>query len=174
MDVAAATKAVVLVLLAALFQVTLFASLDVAGGSPDVLLLVLVGVALLRGPVFGAAGGFFGGLVVDTATLSTLGLTSLVLTVAGYWVGRYGETSGRDRTHAPLVAAPVVTALCAAGAFALHFVLGNVVTFRELGESLLPALAFNTLLAAPVFALCRTLLAPGERADARREATLLG
>ena len=66
---------------------------------PDLLLVMLVAVALLRGSMFGAIGGFFAGLLVDTASLGTLGLTSLVLTIAGYWIGRYGETTGRDRAH---------------------------------------------------------------------------
>ncbi len=51
----------------------------------------VVGVALLRGPVFGACAGFWAGLVLDTATLGTLGLTSLLLTLAGYWAGASGR-----------------------------------------------------------------------------------
>ena len=78
---------------------------------PDLLLVTLVAVALLRGSVAGAVGGFFAGLVIDTATLGTLGLTSLVLTLAGYWIGRYGETTGRDRGHAPYLSVAVITVL---------------------------------------------------------------
>ena len=88
------------------------------GGVPDLLLVTLVAVALLRGSIVGAAGGFFAGLLVDTATLGTLGLTSLVLTVAGYWIGRYGETTGRDRAHAPFLSVAVVTILYSFGAAA--------------------------------------------------------
>jgi rod shape-determining protein MreD len=92
-----AVKIGLAVLIAAILQVTIFASIDVAGGAPDLLLVTLVAVALLRGPIAGACAGFFGGLVADIATLETLGLTSLVLTVVGYWIGRYGETTGRTR-----------------------------------------------------------------------------
>ena len=99
----------------AIVQVSLFSSVHVAGGMPNLLLVTLVAVALLRGSIFGAVGGFFGGLLLDTATLETLGLTSLILTVAGYWIGRYGETTGRDRTHAPYVSVAVVTVLYAVG-----------------------------------------------------------
>ena len=101
-------KAAGLIFVAAIIQVSLFSSVHVAGGMPNVLLVTLVAVALLRGSVFGAAGGFFGGLLLDTANLETLGLTSLILTVGGYWIGRYGETTGRDRTHAPYVSVAVV------------------------------------------------------------------
>ena len=63
--------------------------------------------------------------LVDTATLGTLGLTSLVLTIAGYWIGRYGETTGRDRGHAPYTSVAVVTGLYLFGLVIVHFVLGE-------------------------------------------------
>ena len=92
-----------IVFVAALLQVTLFASLDVAGGVADVLLLALLSIALLRGAVVGSIAGFFGGLLVDVLTLDTLGVSALLYALAGYWAGRYGETTGRDRAYAPLL-----------------------------------------------------------------------
>ena len=105
-----------LVFVAALLQATIVAGMDIFGGTPDLLLLTLIGVALLRGSVAGAVAGFGGGLLLDVLTLDTLGVTSLLLAVAGYWTGRYGETTGRDRLHAPLLAVVVVTVLVAVGA----------------------------------------------------------
>ncbi len=175
MAAAEAGKVAFLVFVAALVQVTVLASFDLTGGAPDVLLVTLAAVALLRGPIVGAAAGFFGGLIADVATMGTLGLTSLLLTVTAYWIGRYGETTGRDRAHAPLVAVLVATALYGCGAFALHFVLGDDVSGREtFARALLPALVLNTLAAAPVFALCRWLLAPVRVTGRTREASLLG
>lgn len=174
MAAADAAKGAALVFVAALLQVTVFASLDLTGGAPSLLLVTVASVAFLRGPVFGATAGFFGGLLADVATLETLGLTSLVLTVTGYWLGRYGETTGRDRSHAPLLAVFVATALYAVGGFALHFVLGEVVTARELLRGLLPALVLNTLVALPVYRLCRRLLTPLPTLERAREVTLLG
>ena len=103
--------AALLIFVAAILQVTIFAQLDILGGYPDVVLLTLMAIALLRGSIYGAALGFFAGLIVDTANLGTLGLTSLLLTIAGYWIGRYGETTGRDRLHAPFVSVAVATVL---------------------------------------------------------------
>ncbi|MBD0330916.1 MAG: rod shape-determining protein MreD [Thermoleophilia bacterium] len=174
MAAADAAKGAVLVLTAALLQVTVFASFALTAGTPNVLLLTVAALALLRGPIFGATAGFFGGLVADVATLETLGLTSLVLTVAGYWLGRYGETTGRDRAHAPVLAVFVATALYAVGTFSLLFVLGDVVSGRELVRALLPSLVLNTLAAVPVHALCRRLLAPAPPPERAREVTLLG
>ena len=82
------------------------------------MLVALLSIALLRGSVFGAVAGFGTGLLLDTATLGTLGFTSLLLTLAGFWIGRYGETTARDRFHAPYVSVAVVTVLYSFGAAA--------------------------------------------------------
>lgn len=169
-----AGKVALLVFVAAIVQVTILNAADVAGGTADLLLVTLVAIALLRGSSYGAAAGFFGGLLVDVATLETLGLTSLVLTVAGYWIGRYGETTGRARAHAPLLSVVVVTVLTAVGAFGLHFVLGDPVSARlTFLDALPPAVLLNGAAAIPICALCRRLLRPLEPAAAR-EVRLLG
>jgi rod shape-determining protein MreD len=168
-------RIVLLVFFAAVVQASVVAPMQLAGGSADLLLLVLVAVALLRGAVVGATAGFFGGLVIDFATWETLGLTSLLLTIAGYWIGRYGETTGRDRAHAPLVSVLVVTVLYAFGAILLHGVLGTTVDVGyALGTALLPAVFLNLLLTVPVYALCRRVLPGRERPERAREVTLLG
>jgi rod shape-determining protein MreD len=153
-------KVAVLMFVAAILQVTIFSQLDILGGYPDVVLLTLVAVALLRGSIYGAAAGFFAGLIVDTANLATLGVTSLLLTIAGYWIGRYGETTGRDRGHAPYVSVAVATVLVQFGALILHYLLGDTVSAKTvLLETLPPKVALNLLLTLPVYALTRRLLA---------------
>jgi len=164
-----------IVFVAALLQVTLFASMDVAGGVADVLLLALLSIALLRGPVVGAAAGFFGGLLVDVLTLDTLGVTALLYSLAGYWAGRYGETTGRDRAHAPLLAVLVATIGVAFAGYGLHFLLGEELSARRaLGETLLPTLVLNLAVARPVFALCRASLGRSTVGNRATEVKLLG
>jgi rod shape-determining protein MreD len=153
-----AAKAAAVLFVAAVVQVTLLAQIDVFHGAPDLVLVTLVSIALLRGTIFGAIAGFAVGLVVDTATLQTLGVTSLLLTIAGYWIGRYGETTGRDRTHAPFVSVAVVTFLYSLGALILHYMLGdNVSASRVLLDAFPFELIFNLILTLPVYALCRRL-----------------
>jgi rod shape-determining protein MreD len=160
---------------AALLQVTLFASLDVAGGTADVLLLSLLAIALLRGAVTGAVAGFFGGLLVDVMTLDTLGVSALLYALAGYWTGRYGETTGRDRAHAPFLAVVVVTIAIAFAGLGLHALLGEEVSARRaLFDALLPGLALNLLLGGPVWALSRRMLRAPSTSDRVAEVQLLG
>ncbi len=174
MNVVDGVKAAALLFLAAIMQVSIFAQVHILGGVPDVLLVMLVAVALLRGAIVGAAGGFFAGLLVDTASLGRLGLTSLVLTIAGYWIGRYGETTGRDRAHAPFLSVAVVTILYSFGLLLVHFVLGDRAPAGAMLRGLLPAIALNLILTAPVYALVRRLLRPFDRSDLSTEVQLLG
>ena len=154
-------KGAALVFVAVIVQVTLLSDINVSHGAPDLVLVVLVAVALLRGTIYGAAAGFAAGFVVDTATLQTLGVSSLLLTLAGYWIGRYGETTGRDRTHAPFVSVAVVTVLYSIGALILHYMLGDPASAQRVLIDALPfALLFNLALTLPVYALCRRIFAP--------------
>ena len=167
-------KIAVLLFVAAVAQVSVFSQIDVFGAAPDLLLVTLVGISLLRGSVAGALGGFFAGLIVDTASLATLGLTSLVLTLAGFWIGRYGETTGRDRAHAPYLSIAVVTVLYDVGLLVVHFVLGESAPAGAVFASLLPAVILNLIVTGPVYAVVRRLFRPLERTELSAEVQLLG
>jgi rod shape-determining protein MreD len=162
MTAGTATRAAVVVFVAALFQAAIFSSFSIGGGAPDVLLVTVVSLGLLRGSVAGATLGFAGGLVVDLLTLETLGLTSLVLTLAGFWAGRYAETTARGRRLPLLVAVGVLTVLAGVLGFALHYMLGDdVVAEQALVTTLVPAVLLNLVIALPVHALVRAIV--GER-----------
>ena len=173
MIAADAAKAGALLFVAAVVQVSVLNSVTVLAGTPDLLLVTLCAVALMRGSIFGAIGGFFAGLVVDTATLETLGLTALLLTLVGYWIGRYGETTGRGR-HAPVLSVGVVTILYAFAALLLRFMIGQSASARAvLLDALPPSLLFNLLIAAPVYLFCRWTLSLGYEQEPVREVRLL-
>jgi rod shape-determining protein MreD len=169
-----ALKVAVLLFLAAIAQVSIFAQAHVLGAVPDLLLVTLVAVALLRGSVTGAVGGFYAGLLVDSASLGELGLTSLVLTIAGYWIGRYGETTGRDRAHAPILSVAVVTVLYSFGLVVVHFVLGEAAPAGPVLRGLGLAIVMNLLLTAFVYPPVRWLLRASGRDELSTEVQLLG
>ena len=153
-----AVKAAVLVTLVAIVQVAFVNVFELVEGRADVLLLVVVSVALLRGPLFGACAGFWTGLVVDTMTLGTLGLTSLLLTLAGYAAGRFGEaTSSRGSQRARVLIAVTIV---------VHVLLGEPASLgRVLVQVILPSLALNVVLAVPAFWATRRLLPPPAKAE---------
>jgi rod shape-determining protein MreD len=150
-------KAGALLLFAAVAQVSVASAIEVAEGHPDLVLVLVVALALLRGPVFGSCAGFTAGLVLDIASLETLGLTSLLLTLAGYFAGRFGEATSRSSAHPQLIAVALATVAVALGGAVLHFMLGASVSATEFFVAVvLPTLALNMLLAYPLYSLvCR-------------------
>jgi len=166
-------KISVLLFVVAILQVSAFSSIRIGDAAPDVLLVTLVAVSLLRGSITGAVAGFLCGLIVDIATLGTLGQTSLLLALAGYWVGRYGETTGRGRVHAPLVATVAATVLVELGGSILDSLLGGPVEVSSMMLALPAAVIWNALLAYPVFGLVRRLIGTTERVERGREVELL-
>jgi hypothetical protein len=124
--------------------------------------------------VFGAIAGFGVGLLLDIATLGTLGVTALLFTVAGFWIGRYGETTARDRSTrriSPSPSSPCCSpsaSWCSSSCSAKQPPAGPVLHGLPLG------LLLNLILTLPVYALVRRLFPPLELGDRVREVRLLG
>ncbi len=169
-----ALKIAALVFVAGVLQASVFAGADLLGGTPDVLLLALLGIALQRGAVAGAAAGFLGGLLLDVATLESLGVTSLLLTLVGYWAGRFGEATRRDSRYVPPAAILAATVFVALGGYTLHYMLGADILAERALTALLPGLGLNLIAGVSVLALCRGLLRPHERSERAGEVQLLG
>ena len=126
------------------------------------------GRAPARADVRRRSSGFLAGLVLDTASFGTFGLTSLLLTVIGYAAGRFGEATTRASAHPLLIAVALASVGFTLGSAVLHFMLGVSIPASQLFLAvLLPGLAFNLLLAYPLYALCARILPP--RLVIRRE-----
>jgi rod shape-determining protein MreD len=156
--IADAVKAGALLLFAALVQVSIASTVEVAEGHPNLVLVLVVALALLRGPIFGACAGFWAGLVLDVASLGTLGLTSLLLTLAGHFSGRFGEATSRSSAHPQLVAVALATVAVGLADGVLHFMLGSTLSVSDFFAAvLLPTLALNMLLSYPIYSLARRI-----------------
>jgi len=167
-------KAAVLLFVVLLVQIAMLDPYTPLGGTADLVLVTLISVALLRGSTFGALAGFYAGFIIDTSNLGTLGFTSLLLTLAGYWTGRYGETTARDRFHAPYVSVAVITVLYGIGTLALHFFLGQPAPAGPYLSGLPATVLLNLILTWPVYGLTRRLFPPADTLDRVHEVRLLG
>jgi rod shape-determining protein MreD len=167
-------KAVAFLFLAVLLQVSVISAYTPLGGTADLVLVMLISIALLRGSIFGAFAGFGAGLLIDTANLATLGFTSLLLTLAGFWTGRYGETTARDRFHAPFVAVAVITVLYGFGTLALNAVLGQPAPAGPYLSGLPATVLWNLILTWPVYSLMRRAFPPIDVLDRVHDVRLLG
>ena len=158
-----------IILLAALLQISFFSYLRFFGSVPDVVPVVVVSLGLLGGGVFGAVCGFSTGLVLDSALLQTLGVSSLVLLSIGYLAGRYREGAEISNALVPLLLAGVLTTAAAAGFAAIQLMLGvdNPVSLLVLREILVKGL-LAVLFAIPIYPLVRWALRPGLVDDVSR------
>jgi rod shape-determining protein MreD len=82
---------------------TLAPALTIGGVTPDIPLIVVLLLALRRGPEFGCLGGFAAGLLQDAAAGGLLGVQGLTKAVAGFVVGGVGT---RLSVTQPLVQVP--------------------------------------------------------------------
>lgn len=130
-------------------QVSVIARLGLAGGGPDLVLMLLATAALVLGPVNGALLGFVVGLFGDLLSTHVLGQTTLVFLLVGYGVGLVADATERS-------AAVAVAAVC--GAVAVGTV-ADVAVAALLGADGL-ASPGQTLLRAVAAALYAALLTP--------------
>jgi rod shape-determining protein MreD len=147
------------IVIAVILQVAFFSKITILGTSPNVLPVVAVCLGLLGGAVVGAVCGFAMGLLLDSALLQTLGVSSIVLLAAGYLAGRYREAFDISNPLVPLMLAGGLT-LMAAGGFALFQLMLGVdapVSLMVLRELFLQAL-YGVLLMIPVYPVLRRVL----------------
>ena len=156
-------------LVASLLQLTAVSQVSIFGVPADLSPLIVASVGFLTGSVPGACFGFGFGLFLDTALMQTLGVTSLVLTCVGYGAGRVREL--RDPAHAlaPVAVGAAATAVATIGFSLLQFLLGvEAPVSWLLLRQILMTIVLNTLLALPVYVVCRRIIAPYLPDDPRR------
>ena len=159
----------VLVVVVVFFQIGVVSEVPVFGVAVDLSPLVVAFVGLLCGSTIGAATGFAVGLLVDLALVQTLGLTSLVFTLIGYWCGRLRELRDPQGPFTPLLVGAGASAVALVGYSLMEFMLGvdAPVSFELLREIVLGVVA-NTIVSLPMWALTRRALEGALPEDPRR------
>jgi rod shape-determining protein MreD len=166
---ALALRICALALAVVFFQIGVVSEVPVFGVNADLTSLLVAFVGLLCGSTVGAACGFAVGLLVDLALLQTLGLTSLIFTLVGYWCGRVRELRDPQAALTPLVIGASASAVALVGYSLMEFMLGvdAPVSFELLRQIVLGALV-NTIIAVPVWVLVRRVLEGALPEDPRR------
>ena len=122
---------------------------------------MVVSLGLLGGAMIGAVCGFVAGLLLDSALLQTLGVSSLVLLGAGYLAGRYRESAEVSNSLIPPLLAGVLTTAAAAGFAAIQLMLGvnTTVSLLVLREVFVQGL-LAVILTIPIYPLIRRAMRP--------------
>jgi rod shape-determining protein MreD len=137
------------VLTAVLVQVTIVNRMPLPDGRPDLLVLVVVALALVRGPEYGALVGFVSGLAADVVPPAdhTIGRLALAYAVVGYAAGLLEDVEERS-----VLTTVLVVAACSAAAVVGYAGIGALVgderiTLAALRNSLLATVIYDVVLA---------------------------
>ena len=151
------------------FQIGVVSEVPVFGVSADLSPLLVAFVGLLCGSTVGAITGFAVGLLVDLALVQTLGVTSLTLTVVGYWSGRLREVRDPQAALTPLLVGAAASAAAMVGYSLVQFLLGvDAPVSLELLRQIVLGVVVNTIIALPTWAIVRRSLRRGLPDDPRR------
>jgi rod shape-determining protein MreD len=151
------------------FQIGVVSEVPVFGVNADISSLLVAFVGLMCGSTIGAACGFAVGLFVDLALLQTLGLTSLVFTLIGYWCGRLRELRDPQAPLTPLFVGAGASAISLVGYSLMEFMLGvDAPVSFELLRQIVFGVLVNTIVALPMWALTRRVIAGALPEDPRR------
>lgn len=157
-------RVVTIVVLAVIVQTTVAPYLTVLGTKPNSALVTVVCLALLKGPVWGAVVGFGAGLLLDIALVQTMGISSFLFTLAGYFSGRYAQATDPQSWFPPLFTVFVSTVVLQTLNAVIMFLLGIEASVGfVLFKIVLPEALLNALLAPPLFVVCRWWLGVREQ-----------
>jgi rod shape-determining protein MreD len=153
-----------LILTAAVLQMTVVNRLPLPGTGPDLVLLVVIGLAIVVGPTAGASFGFAAGLLVDLMppTATEVGRWALVLCLVGSLAGQVTIDARRSvlRVLAVVAGLSAVSVVLYAG---VGLLFGDSRVTADLFVSILLSTVLYDLLLAP-------FVIPGVMALARRTA----
>lgn len=137
-----------MLLTALLIQTTVLSRTRLFGVMPDFMLLVAAAGGITAGATRGAALGFASGMLIDLFLPTPLGLSALVFTLVGYWVGVANTGVLRSAWYIPVLTAAVAS-------------VAGVVLYAAIG-SMLGERMINGHLAtiAAVVGLSNAVLAP--------------
>jgi rod shape-determining protein MreD len=160
-----------------IFQLAVLGQFRIFGVVPDILPVLVVSIGLLGGATAGATTGFVVGFLIDLTLVQTMGVSSLLLTIGGYFAGRLRELY--DPVH------PLTSSVVGASA-AIFFSVGFGIMQFSLGQPAPDPLSmlwqtllsgvYGALLAPPVFRVARWAMLPslgrgGDPFERRRRAT---
>lgn len=154
---------VVFVQIGILSEVTFF------GVNIELAPLLAAFIGLLCGSVPGAAAGFAIGLLVDLALVQTLGITSLLLTLIGFWAGRLREVRDPQGAIVPIVVGAAAASVAFIGYAVIEFLLGvdAPVSFQLLRDIVI-GIVVDTIVALPFWLMVRRALRGSMPEDPRR------
>lgn len=148
----------IMILLCFLLQTTVFQSLVLAGEVPNLILILVVAFAYMRGRKEGMYIGFASGLLIDLVYGDVVGLNAVLFVVVGYLVGICNEIYYRDELSVPIILIAISDFGFNFAYYVLHFLLrGRLQVFYYIWHIIMPEVVYTVLVACVLYRLLYAL-----------------
>jgi len=150
-----------IVIIILVIQLTILNLFTLQGLKPDLILILIIIFALLKGEGEGAVIGFFSGLLQDIFSVGLLGVNALIKTVAGFLCGLLKE---RIFSEHILFLIPLITLVVTIGKSCLMYVVLQAFGMQTSGllwsikQVAVPEALYNGLLSPFFYLLINKLL----------------
>jgi rod shape-determining protein MreD len=153
----------------AFVQIGILSEVTIFGVNVELAPLLAAFVGLLCGSVPGAVAGFGIGLLMDLALVQTLGITSLLLTLTGFWAGRLREVRDPQAAIVPIVVGAAAASFALVGYAVIEFLLGvDAPVSLQLLRDIVLGVVVDTIAALPFYLIVRRALQGSMPEDQRR------
>jgi rod shape-determining protein MreD len=121
---------------------------------PDLILVIVISYALLKGPYLGTNIGLFAGFFMDLAAGNIIGVGALCKMLAGFSAGLLEKTIFKDNLLVPVIAVFFGTVIFETLALVIHLSFGaNLHFLFVMVHTVLPAACYNAVLAPLIYFL---------------------
>ncbi len=154
------------------FQGTVFASLNFANTSPNLLIILIVSLSLMRGEKTGVILGFFAGILMDVFMGTTIGLYALIFMYLGYANGSFHRVFFPEDIKLPMIMIVVSDIFYGFLVYILLFLLRGRTDFSfYFSNVILPEAIYTiviTILLYPLILWINKLLTQDEQRKAKK------
>jgi rod shape-determining protein MreD len=161
-----------------LIQLAVIGQFRPFGVVPDIVPVLVVSIGLLGGSTAGATTGFIAGFMIDLTLVQMMGVSSLLLTIAGYFAGRLRELYDPVHPLTNSVVGASASVFFSVGFGIVQFSLGQPAPdpLSMLWHVMLSAI-YGAALAPFIFRIARWAMLPslgrgGDPMERRRRATM--
>lgn len=143
----------VLLILSFIFQSTLCEVIALLGIKPNLILITIVSISLLRGELEGAAAGFLGGLLLDLYS-PFIGLNAFICMIIGYITGIFTVGLYKENPFVPVITVFIVTFMYEFVFYIFSILLKGYTNFVYFFQTIfLREMVYNALFALVVYGI---------------------
>ncbi|MDO4300186.1 MAG: rod shape-determining protein MreD [Clostridia bacterium] len=141
-----------------IFQSTLCQYIAIAGIKPNLMLILVVSLAFLRGNSEGLFTGIIMGLLQDCYFGQSIGSNLFLYAITGYAVGCISEHFNKDNVVAPVFLTFMATLFYNSGFYMLNIILKGYTTLSiYIVLNILPELIYNIIFAFIIYFIVYTI-----------------